>query len=358
MVDTWSGNPDPGMRPASGPTPPPEQIRDAVLRKFMEQDDCPPDWPGDWRPQGAPMVRRESTICRLGSPSSGKSICVKIVHPKPSGSENSGKLFAALRHYHAKSDTRNGYTVAQPYGWVPEHRAVIMEWVDGRNFNEILKREWLSPRKRHDRIRKAAGWLRWFHTQSELEPATLAKQLKLKNIVTIFGQEVGSAAMAHDSELLGYLEIARNASKRVQTTPMDLVDLHGDFKPTNLLVASSGAVVGIDFKGDGRGAPVHDICRFLSDLDFHRNVVGRSFALEPRSEANDFEVFLNSYGGRMTELDRDVFTYLYFLTTLRGLVHQRKKFIPSALFRMRQAVVRRLAGKLSREVSRTLLLRP
>ena len=86
-----------------------------------------------------------------------------------------------------------------------------------------------------------------------------------------------------------------------------------------------------------------------------RAYVGRTFALEKRSASNDFEVFLTTYGGRMAELDRQVFTYLYFLTTLRGLVHQRKKFNPTAVFRMRQAVVCRLAGKLSREVSRTLL---
>lgn len=304
------------------------------------------------------MVRRESTVCRLRSASSRKSVCIKIVHPKPNGAENSGSLFAALRHYHARSDHENGYTVPEPYGWIPEHRAVIMEWVDGRNFNQILKREWLTPRRRHDSVRKAAKWLRWFHSQSEVEPSTLAKRLKLKLIVTAFDEPVSEAAKTHDPELRGYLEIAKKASKKVQTTAMDLVDLHGDFKPTNLLISNTGKVVGIDFKGDGRGAAIHDICRFLSDLDFHRNVVGRSFALDATSGSNDFEVFLNAYGGSMAELDRQVFTYLYFLTTLRGLVHQRKKFNPTAAFKVRQAVVRGLAGKLAQKVSHTLLAEP
>ena len=233
-----------------------------------------------------------------------------------------------------------------------------MEWVDGRNFNEVFKREWLSPRKRHESIRRAAGWLRWFHSQSEVEPSNLTKRLNFKNIVTAFEAPVDEAAKAHDPKLREYLEIARKVAKIVRTTGMDLADLHGDFKPTNLLVSDSGTVVGIDFKGEGRGAVVHDICRFLSDLDFHRNVVGRSFALESRSPTNDFEVFLNAYGGRIAALDPRVVTYLYFLTTLRGLVHQRKKFIAKAVFRLRQAVVRHLAEKLAREVSRTLLTEP
>ncbi len=304
------------------------------------------------------MVRRESTVCRLRSASTAKAICVKIVHLKPSGWENSGSLYAALRHYHAGTDHENGYTVPEPYGWVPRRRAVIMEWVDGRNFNQILKREWFSPRKRHESIRKAAGWLRWFHEQSVVEPSNLKKRLKFKNIETAFETPVVEAAKAHDPKLREYLEIARKAAKGVRTTKMELADLHGDFKPTNLLVSSSGTVVGIDFKGEGRGAVVHDICRFLCDLDFHRNVVGRSFALDARSPANDFEVFLNAYGGPMAGLDQQVFTYLYFLTTLRGLVHQRKKFPGKVAFRIRQAVVRSLAKRLSCEVSRTLLAVP
>ncbi len=304
------------------------------------------------------MIRRESTVARLKSPSSGKSICVKIVNPKPNGSENSGSLYAALCDYHAKSDHENGFTVPKPHGWVPDRRAVIMEWVEGRNFNEVLKCEWFSPRRRHETVRKAAGWLRWFHSQSEAEPSTLEKRLKLKLILNAFDAPVDAAAMAHDSELRGYLEVAKKAAKKVTATAMDLVDLHGDFKPTNLLISRTGAVVGIDFKGEGRGAAIHDICRFLSDLDFHRNLIGRSFALDPRSASNDFEVFMDAYGGSVAALDRQVFTYLYFLTTLRGLVHQRRKFTGTTGFRLRQAVVRRLAKKLSHEVSRSLLAEP
>lgn len=306
------------------------------------------------------MVRRESTVCRLESASSRRSICVKMVHPRPNGTENSASLFAALCHYHARSDHQGGFTVPQPFGWVPQHRAVIMEWVEGLNFNDILKRERWSARRRHEHIRKAAGWLRWFHGQSEMETASLAKRIKLKGIVTTLDNhaEVPQAMKAHDPTLREFLEVARNAAKYVRATEMDFVDLHGDFKLTNLLISSSGQVVGIDFKGEGRGAISHDICRFLSDLDFHLNLVGRSFALEKSSPSNNFTVFLAAYGGRMTKLNREPFLFLYFLTILRGLVQQRRKFTGGIGFRLRQAVMRRLAKKLSREVARGLVKTP
>ncbi len=306
------------------------------------------------------MVRRESTVCRLKSAASGRSICVKMVHLKPNGTENSGSLFAALCHYHARSDHQAGFTVPQPFGWVPQHRAVIMEWVEGLNFNDILKRERWSARRRHEHIRKAAGWLRWFHGQSEMETSSLVKRIKLKSIVKTLNDhpEVDAAVKAHDPALREFLEVAKKASKQVVATEMDFVDLHGDFKLTNLLIASNGHIVGIDFKGEGRGAISHDICRFLSDLDFHHNVVGRSFALEETSPANDFTAFLSAYGGRMAKLGREPFLFLYFLTILRGLVHQRRKFTSGIGFRLRQAVMRRLAKKLSREVTRRLVKTP
>lgn len=326
---------------------------ETVLKRFRSMDECPGDWPDDWKPQGEPQIRRESTIHRLGSERSGRSICVKIVNKPSRKPKDSARLYAALSHYHQRSDRDKGYTVPEPYGCIPELGAVIMEWVEGTTFSEILKKQQFSTRKRHQEIRKVAGWLRWFHSQSELGRENVAESRQLDSIVKVFKERraLDKAATAHDPVLRRHLKMAGKHAGVLRGIETDSAILHGDFKPTNLLFSSSGAVVGIDFQGTRRGPVTQDIFRFLIDLDFYRNLVRRSYALSPGSRSNDFEVFLSAYDGQAASISRPAFVHLYFLAVLSALVHQRKKFRPGARHRVRLAVFRRIARQLSEEIS-------
>lgn len=341
----------PARRDFSGVDP----VCEAILTKFRETEECPEDWPADWKLKGTPMVRRESTVYRLTSVRSGKSIVIKIITRASRGMEDSGSLYAALRHYHARSDREQGYTVPEPYAWIPEHHAVIMEWVEGRTFSKILKTEWFFTKRRHANIRKAAGWLRWFHAQSEMEPATPVNNKQLKGIIKVFEETSGlhQAATAHDSALRDSLNVALKCAGLQRGFKVDCVTLHGDFKATNILISPTG-VVGIDFLGRKRGPVSHDICRFLSDLDFYRAWFGRSFALRSASGANDFEVFLSAYGGAVAGIDRRVWLHWYHVTILSSLVHQRRKFQRRFAHMLRLRVVRRIAVQLSNELSKGL----
>lgn len=353
MLAVSSGNLKKTVSPPGRSIVKTDPLCDAVLQRFRELDECPADWPDDWKPVGEPQVRRESTIHRLTSPRTGKAICVKIIRKPSRGAQDSARLYAALSHYHARSDRENGFTVPEPYGWIPEHGAVIMEWVEGRTFSDLLKKEQFSTKKRHENIRKVAGWLRWFHSQSEVKLGTVADGKQLQTIVKVFEEtrDLDKAAMAHDPALRRCLDVAARFESVLLGCEIDHAVLHGDFKPTNLLISKSGTVVGIDFLGVRRGPVSHDICRFLSDLDFYRNLIRRSYALSPGSRSNDFEAFLSAYGGRAGEIARPAFVYLYFLAILSALVHQRKKFRPGARLRVRLAVFRSIARQLSREVS-------
>ncbi|MES2923505.1 MAG: phosphotransferase [Verrucomicrobiota bacterium] len=314
-------------------------------------DECPEDWPADWKQVGSPLVRRESTIHRLNSPSCRRSICVKVVNGE---AQDAASLYQALSHYHARSDLGNGYTVPEPFGWVPEHGAVIMEWVEGQTLCAILKRKMFFTKRRHENIRKAAGWLRWFHSQSELEPGNFGKGKQLKSVIKVFeeARDLEKAATVHDPALEGYLELALKSKGVLRGVEMDRAILHRDFKPTNLLITSSGVVVGIDFLGRKKGPVTYDICRLLSELDFYQALRGRSLALSFGSKSNDFEVFLSAYGGRAGGIARPVFVYLYFLTIVSILAHQRRRFKSGAGNRIRLAFIRRFARQLSHEVSK------
>lgn len=353
MLAVRSGNLKWTVCPRDGEAMMTDPLCETVLERFRQMEACPGDWPDDWKPACAPQVRRESTIHRLGSELSGRSICVKIINKPSRKSRDSARLYAALGHYHARSDREKGYTVPEPYGCIPEHGAVIMEWVEGRTFSEILKKGQFSRRKRHENIRKVAGWLRWFHSQSEMGRENMTNGKQLGVIAQVFGEgrDLHKAATAHDPVLRRYLDQAAKHAGVLGGVEIDSAILHGDFKPTNLLFSRSGVVVGIDFLGVRRGPVTQDICRFLIDLDFYRNLLRRSYALSPGSRSNDFEAFLSGYGGQAGSIPRPAFVYLYFLAILSALVHQRKKFKRGAGLRVRLAVFRSIARQLSNKVS-------
>ncbi len=331
-----------------------DPLCEAILKCFGEMVDCPADWPDDWKAESAPLIRRESIIHRLSSARGQRSICVKIMKRVSRGSQDAASLHAALQHYHARSDHEKGCTVPEPYGCVLEHDAVIMEWVKGRTFGEILKKEQFSKKKRHDNIRKVAAWLRWFHEQSQVESGPVTQVRILKSIVRVFEEacDLNEAVAAHDPAIRRFLEVAANTNGAIHETEIDFAVLHGDFKATNLLIADSGAVVGIDFLGTKRGPVSHDICRFLSDLDFYRNLLGRSYASGSGPRINDFEVFISAYGGRTSLIAKPTFIYLYFLTILSALVHQRRKFKGGVKHLIRLSVLRSIAKQLSQELTK------
>ena len=326
---------------------------DEILRQFQLSAGCPADWPDDWRLLGALLFRRESTICRLVSPRSRRSICIKIVKEDLAETKDATVLYAALRHYHARSDRERGYTVPEPYGCIPEHGAVIMEWVEGRTFSAAFKRDLFSRNRRHENLRQVAGWLRWFHAQSAVEHVKPAKGRRLKGILKVFDQtrDLDKAATVHDPLLKEYIDLASRSSVVLRGSEIDHAILHDDFKPTNLIIARSGEFVGIDFLGVRRGPVSHDICRFLSDLDFYRILLGRPLALHAASDTNDFDAFLSAYGGRAGGISRPAFVYLYFVTILSALVHQRRKFRLAPGHLIRLAVLRRMARQLSHELT-------
>ena len=279
----------------------------------------------------------------------GTTICVKVINRPARRVKDSKRLHAALSHYHARSDHGRGFTVPRPYACFPKMGAVIMEWVEGKTFADLLKTGQFCTRKRHEDIRKAAGWLRWFHDQSGTLLGNTSATDQLDGIVKVFEEhrDLGKAAMTGDPALQRHMALAARHAQVLDAVDIDVATLHGDFKPTNLIFSANGRVVGIDFFGVRSGPVTRDIFRFLTDLDFYRNLLRRSYALSPGSRSNDFEVFLSAYGGKVAEIPRAAFLYLYFLAVLSALVHQRKKFTPAVGVRLRIAVFRSIARQLA-----------
>lgn len=279
-------------------------------------DYCPVDWPDDWKLKRAPLVRREATLYFLKSPSSGKSIVVKVFTHFQEKGKNSAQLHAALVRYHRGSDLTKGYTVPEPYGLIPDHAAVIMEWVEKPTFHKLLYRDMLSPARRHENIRRVAGWLRWFHSQSEVSTACVGDDQPIRRIMRkVRASGLAESGKWHDESLHRSLELAVKCSTLVRRLSIDHALCHHDFKPTNVLLDDSH-IVGIDFLAHRRDPVTLDICRFLIQLDLYRTLWRKSFALTRRTRGNDFDIFLSAYGGNAAGIGDDELLYLYFVSVL------------------------------------------
>jgi len=288
----------------------------AVLQSFSGIESCPRDWPDDWELKRRPLLRREATLYFLRSASSGKSIVVKVFTSLQDKEKNSAQLHALLAHYHRGSDLVNGHTVPKPYGLIPGHAAVIMEWVEKPTFHKLLYRDMLFPKARHEKIKRVAGWLRWFHSQSEVAPSRLGDDPPIRRIVRkVRASKLAESGKWHDESLFRCLDLAVKCSPIVRRLSIDHALCHQDFKPTNVLLDDTH-IVGIDFLTRRRDPVTLDICRFMIQLDLYRTLWKKSFALTRRTEGNDFDVFLNAYGGGASELGDDELLYLYFVSVL------------------------------------------
>lgn len=288
----------------------------AVLQSFCGMESCPKDWPNDWELKRPALVRREATLYFLSSASYGKSIVVKVFNNLQDKQRNSAQLYAALDHYHRGSDFQNGYTVPKPYGLIPGYAAVIMEWVEKPTFHKMLYRDMLFPQARHEKIKRVAGWLRWFHSQSDMAAACVGDDQPIRRIVRkVSASGFSEGGKWHDESLRQSLELAVKCSSLVKHLSIDHALCHHDFKPTNVLV-DDDHIVGIDFLAHRRDPVTLDICRFLIQLDLYRTLLGKSFALKRGSAGNDFDVFLSAYGEGVTRIGKDELLYLYFVSVL------------------------------------------
>jgi hypothetical protein len=297
-------------------SPEKDAICHAALQSFKGMESCPTDWPDDWETKRPALVRREATVYFLSSKSSGNSIVVKVFTNPAQKEKDSARLHAALVHYHRGSDFSKGYSVPKPFGLTPQYAAVIMQWVDKPTFHKLLYRDMLFPKARHEKIRRVAGWLRWFHSQSDVAAACIGDDQPIRRIVRkIRASSLSQSGEWHDDSLHQSLELAVKCSYLLRHVSISHALCHHDFKPTNVLL-DDAHIIGIDFLAHRRAPVTHDICRFLIQLDLYRTFWGKSFALKRGSKINDFDVFLSAYGGNVTKIGDDEFLYLYFVSVL------------------------------------------
>lgn len=284
----------------------PDFVRETILRGF--------DPAGDWLLEGEPIRARVSTIFKAVSPRSGQTMAIKLYRPgaRP-GIETAHER--RLRRIRAVMEGSTRLTVPRPLGAIPQHRALLMEWIEEPQVSRLLARAG-SRRKERARLFEVAGrWLRYFHDCAGARPAPLDVGRLRKDIRAMLGGadagEVrdGAFRRRHD-------DLLRHAHA-FEGLPVAHAEIHGDFNPNNLLHGSA-RTVGIDLGLTPPSPVTSDIGRFLVQAETAKPFLGMPFGLGPLgSEKWDLQAFMAGYGAVPPGLDQRQFAFLILAEVLR-----------------------------------------
>ncbi|HUU89930.1 MAG TPA: phosphotransferase [Phycisphaerae bacterium] len=145
-------------------------------------------------------------------------------------------------------------------------KQLVMEAIQGRALRELLARAGgpFATVQARDFARQLAGlagaWLGHFH---KWKPARKPKTYDTGSVVELALDKIGLLSKAGLPE--GLANRIRSALEEgSRETPDNLVVmLHGDFKPSNLMVTDN-QMVGVDMEGHGWGHPLIDLGSFIA----------------------------------------------------------------------------------------------
>ncbi len=169
--------------------------------------------------------------------------------------------FEALRRLHEHfSGLDLPFRVPRPVAFLPEVDAVVMEHVDGTTVKDLLHYGSLRrPGKLLGGLAASGAFLRHLHA------------LEVFPDVEVDLKERADQVLAVAEEKLHPLGL--DLPERVRRTLLELpptlvsapqVRLHGDFGPSNILLARDGSTVGLDPTLDAVGFPEEDLVRYVA----------------------------------------------------------------------------------------------
>jgi hypothetical protein len=205
-------------------------------------------------------IRTEnSTVFKAVVPSSGRLFAVKQV-----ASVDQAELeYQSLRRLFCVLPKQA--RVAEPICLIPEHAVVVSEWIEGRSVKAWLQDSEASFDGVCKVLAAAGRWLRQFHFVQSLGEAELELQKKLAQLDDLCEAH---AATPWRHALLKWMRQRLVATSRQFAGEFFRVsDLHGDFKPENLLVEGE-RLVGIDIGHIYRSCVWNDVAYFLVQLDW------------------------------------------------------------------------------------------
>ena len=275
----------------------------------------------DWTPVGQPLGARKSLVQRLASPASGRMAALKSYQLPRAARQQAD----ALRHGAALGAGGEGFDVPVLYADYTESAALLVEWVQAPELEQVLIRAAASPRRHWEAVRASGAWLRRFHAlgapgNGRFDGALYAVQLeaRLRNapraLPVLRNDRLWRTANAELERLLQSLD--------GRVTPCTLT--HGDFTSTNILLGN-GRVTGIDAWAELRLPVADDLARMfvylaMGDLQpLHARLV----ALPPGARRAQ-QALLEGYGTDLVPEPDTWRTLVLFETIARWLALEQR----------------------------------
>lgn len=275
-----------------------------------------------WLAHGPVKHGRKCDIHLLKSEASGRTLALKLYDAETATAATPQIQYRALERCAKASATEPSLRSPYPHIFLPEERAVLMDWVDAPTLQTIMWQALFSPGRRPQLVHEAGAWLRAFHDVSCISNEPFDGGKLLDKLQTRLDQNPSANQLLNNSApVRGALADFSDKARSVNTEAPHAL-LHGDFTPTNLLVDSRG-IIGIDMWG-ARHAPVYeDAARLLNYLAvnspyrFSSSPLHRDGAL--------VSTFARGYGRDIMDVYSPAWTFtLLYQQLRRALVYQNR----------------------------------
>lgn len=275
----------------------------------------------DWH-IGEPAVRaRKCTIYRVSG--AHHQLALKVYKPDLVSEAAPRIQYDALRRCNSAALGNPLLRAPAALAFLPEERAVLMEWQTAPTLRSTLWKQAASPGTSLKLIKSAGTWLRAFHELSGIENLPLDGKKLLSKLNSQMNRKPEAVALlerqaSFNKAMSRFRELA---TKCTIQTPHAL--LHGDFTPTNLLVDNKG-IIGMDMWG-ARHAPIYeDITRMHAYLGVVSPFALRAAPLAPNGPL--INAFIQGYGEDLASTSTSPFPLILFYQQLRRwLVYADKR---------------------------------
>jgi aminoglycoside phosphotransferase (APT) family kinase protein len=250
---------------------------------------------GEWLRIARPALRQNSVVHRMQCARCGDQIVAKVsrgdepVNGTGRGGENFRREYETLRVLQLSFPADKRYATLEPLGYVEfgGSAMVITRLFAGKDLLHYMRK--LDTAGVAEACRAAGGWLRTLHENGDrdAERRKFDTADKLGYLTNRY-----SAVLRKSSKIWSAYRCLEQESSRIGTSVFRAVQLHGDFKPENML-CDGRRYVGLDVQWLTAGPAVYDLAPFLN----HLWLGGRSFgSLASRHYRLAETGFLAGYG--------------------------------------------------------------
>lgn len=168
--------------------------------------------------------------------------------------------FEALSRLHVHfADLGLPFRVPEPVAFLPEVDAVVMEFVDGDTVKDLLHYgSLMRPARLLDGLAASGSFLRHLHTLEPLPEVEVDLRELADRVLAVADEKLRPLGL----DLPDQVRRTMLAVPAVRVTSPQ-VRLHGDFGPSNILLARDGSTVGLDASLEAVGIPEEDLVRYV-----------------------------------------------------------------------------------------------